>query len=169
MTINIQPIHKGNPFQQYPQLLTIWPEPYISIVQEAIIEDLEIDSQDIPLYDIGGIYLIEHNNYVIGITGFFITTHEPEEIYLRWHGVISNQRGNGYSKEALTLVLKETLAKYPNATTIIELVPMNDYGLPLIKHFEKLGFLAVGDMEKYDWADHYWQPYHLNISQFLNL
>ena len=165
-----------NPFQQYPQLLTIWPEPSNSNMQEGYGLDIE-NSILQPEIDYGLMYLVCLGEEVVGLTGLFIEygdgysyPYNPElqSAYLRWHGIIPSLRGQGYAKEALTLMLREARFKYPSLTTLIELIPQTYYSESIVHFFRKMGFFAVGQSEKYDWSDYQWQPYHLNIDQYLN-
>lgn len=151
------------PFQAHPQLLAIWPEPFCRIMQEAVTDDLTVKDQ----YDIGGIYLIARAGEVIGITGYFLYEHDASTLGLRWHGFVPSHRGQHYSEPIIAQVLRAAIEKHPQARTLIELVPLTDYGKPLERHFKTLGFQPVGDCEQYDWADNHWQPYALDIHAFL--
>jgi L-amino acid N-acyltransferase YncA len=163
--LGIERLISGDPFSDHPQLGHIWPEPYASIAREAVTEHLA-EQDD---YDIGGIYLIKEDSDVIGITGYFLYDTEATVLGLRWHGLVPEQRGKGYSPRILGMVLIEALARHPRAETLIELVPVTTYGETLEPHFKKMGFTPVGDTEKYEWAEHSWQPYHLEIANFLKL
>lgn len=173
--IHIQVINES-PFQQHPQLLTIWPEPSNTVMQEGIHETLEI-MKNAPDIDVGMISLILKDNEVIGLSGFFpINENEQwdifnpyqETIYLRWHGIIPSHRGQDYSKQALILVLEEAIKKYPFVEHIIELIPQTSYKEYLEKHFIEMGFKPVGEKEKYSWSEYWWQPHQLNIKEFFN-
>lgn len=164
--ITIKQIFSGNPYKTYPQLQKIWPEPFKTIAEEVVDEHFQLEKDD-PNFDIGGMYLIYKNDHVIGITGYFLYNEEVTEIGLRWHGIIPEERGNNYSEIAMNQVLEQAKWRFPQVTTLIELVPQTEYGIPLEKHFKKLGFNPVGEKEVYDWSEYSWQPYHLNIKLFL--
>lgn len=175
--IHIEPLVQGNPFETYPKLLTIWPEPSNSTMHEITLFTISVIEQA-PELDIGGLYLIYKNDEVIGLTGFFID--EPDEyirpyaahkdlstLYLRWTGVIPEYRGLGYSSEAFDLVLREAAKRYPKLDTMIELIPQTSYNQPIERYFTSLGFKPVGESEQYDWSPHKWQPYHLDTKAYL--
>lgn len=173
-SLNITKTLTGNPFVDHPQLNEIWADPYRSIAIEAITEDLASAEE----VDIGSIFLIKSDDKVIGITGYYIYDYEPNELSpkvsatkcilgLRWHGLVPDQRGSGFSKEVIKMVLAEARSKHPEASTMIELIPVNPYGETLKGHFNRLGFKSVGAIEKYEWADNFWQPFHLDIDRFL--
>lgn len=169
--ITLEKIVTGNPFHDYPQLKSIWPEPYLSIATEAVLDDIKIQNQ----VDIGEIFLIKKNDSVIGITGYFHWDTETSKdnsgfsnaVGLRWHGIVDEYRGERISKEAISLVLHSVISKYPSIETLIELVPVNPYGNKLRPHFEHLGFVPIGNPEEYDWAEDLWQQYHLPIENFI--
>lgn len=174
--ITLEKVIHENPFEKYPQLQNIWPEPFKTTAMEATVEHFDL-SKNYPDIDIGNIYIIKHQNDVIGITGFYIYTEDDSfkeynpnmsNFGLRWHGIISEQRGKGYSELAMILVAKEISNLYNKAEKLIELIPQTTYGNPLKKHFEKLGFTSFGQVENYDWSEYAWQPYELNIPAFLN-
>jgi hypothetical protein len=164
------------PFVQYPQLLTIWPEPSNTNMQTGYRLDIE-DMKVRPELDFGLMYLIKKDNEVIGVTGLFIIYDDEEDrpynpeletAYLRWHGVIPACRGQGYAQEALRLMLVNAKEKYPKLQTLIELIPQAPYAMYLNEHFSKQGFVSVGMREKYDWSEYEWQPYHLDVEKYLN-
>jgi GNAT superfamily N-acetyltransferase len=153
----------GSPFDLYPQLQTIWPEPYNSIAHEISSEDSNT----------GEIYLITLDDEVVGITGVFSSEdypedqlgEHPENIYLRWTGVVPNIRKSGIGRAALDLLLRDVCPfHYPNRKHLVELVPHTDYGRTVVEpFFQKVGFVKHGPLERYDWIDHEWQPYLLTF------
>ena len=169
--ISIYPISQGCPFSEYPQLNTIWSPEMTALAQEAIDESFVAKNEF--SYEIGEIYLIKDGSDVVGITGFFPYEYDANfldsihRVGLRYHGLIPEYRGKGYSPEIIRQLLVAIINKYPNAETLIELAPVNEYGDIQKKHFERLGFVTTGPSEKYDWAEHRWQPMHLNIHDFL--
>lgn len=62
----------------------------------------------------------------------------------------------------------EVQKRYPFIQTLVELIPQTHYSKSIEEHFKHLGFKAIGEQEKYDWSDYMWQPYHLDIPQYLN-
>jgi RimJ/RimL family protein N-acetyltransferase len=151
----------GNPFEEHPQLRGVWPAELQRIAEEATREALV----DMPRGDIGGLYLITKGSQVIGITGFFYVD-SVDEPYLRWHGVVPAARGNGYSQLAMQLLVERIKAKRPHAKGLTELVPQNDYGVAVGRHFAKLGFVKSGALETYNWSHHAWQPVRLDIARW---
>jgi RimJ/RimL family protein N-acetyltransferase len=165
-----------SPFDEHPQLKTIWPEPSNSDMQEGYTSYIQI-TKDNPQIDFGPMYLIKNKEKVIGITGVFLEDengqcypYDPEThtVYLRWHGIVPSERRKGYSDEAMNLLLKEVQLRYPKIQTLIELIPERSYSESIRKHFEHLGFVPVGEKQKFDWAECFWQAYHLNVPQYLN-
>ncbi|MBU9200025.1 hypothetical protein KTD31_01235 [Burkholderia multivorans] len=161
--IELVDVTRGNPFEEHPQLRTIWPAEFHVIAEEATVDTVV---EDMPRGDIGGLYLVTKCAQVIGITGFFYVD-SIEEPYLRWHGIVPAERGRGYSRLALQLVVARIKAKIPNAKGLIELVPqtLTDYGVGIGRHFAALGFVENGDLETYDWSSYTWQPVRLDIAQ----
>ena len=138
---------------------TIWPEPLLSRARYDTVESL-IDIDD---DDFGAIFLVTAAAQVIGITGYYHYNDSGTELGLRWHGLLRAWRGAGHSARVLGLLRAHIMQREPQATTLIELVPDTEYGVPLRRHFGKLGFVPVGPVEHYDWSLHGWQPYHLQF------
>ncbi|KVP17001.1 hypothetical protein [Burkholderia ubonensis] len=159
--ITLQPVTRGNPFEEYPQLRTIWPAEFQVIAEEATVETV---ANEMPHGDVGGIFLVVKADQVIGITGFFYVD-SVEEPYLRWHGLVPAERRNGYSRRALEMVVARIKEKIPTAKGLTELVPQTqtDYGVGIGKHFDALGFVKSGELETYDWSPYAWQPVRLDI------
>lgn len=158
--IHIEQITFQNPFELFPYLKEIWPNASSAIAQEATQE--AIKNQDI------GLYIIMKDYEPIGMTGFFINGDDNKELGLRWHGIIPMERGNGYSKEAMKLVFEQALIYMPQTQFIVEYVPLTDYNPPIVKHFTKLGFIKVEQVETPDWTPHRIQGYKINIHKFLD-
>ena len=152
-----------NPFKEYPQLNTIWPQPYLGIATEVIDEHFAVADT----HYIGAVLLIKKEGTVIGITGFVPFDNELVNFGLRWHGVVPEERGKKHSEKVLEMVAQTLTALHPTAQLLTELVPQSEYGRPLEKHFQSLGFKKVGEPEKYDWSDDQWQGYSLDIAEFL--
>jgi len=143
----------GNPFELFPQLRTIWPQPYAQIAEEASGEDSHT----------GQVLLIMYLNVVVGITGVFDDCDYPDDIFLRWHGVIPEARRSGIARKALELLIYSACNKfYPDRKNLVELVPDNEYGRTIVEpFFQHIGFVKRGPLETWDWIDHAWQPYVL--------
>lgn len=155
--LSIEPATE-NPFFAYPALKAIWPPLSQAIAEEATEETLAAEED--------GIFLIKKDNQVIGMSGYFIIDN-PEEAYLRWHGIIPSERQKGYSKEALTLILQEVQKDIPEAKRLVELVPVTEYSGYLIEHFERLGFKPRGTPQTMDWTPNLLQEYVVDIADFL--
>lgn len=150
-------------FEQHPEILGIWPPSHAKIVQEAVTENL----QQAEFTDIGGIYALMLEGKAIGITGYYPFADDFKESGLRWHGILNEYRGVGYSKEGMRLMLGDALARHPNMETLIELLPVTQEGQHNRQYFESLGFRARGKQEIFSWADHAWQEMAANISDLM--
>lgn len=157
--ISLQEVFSGNPFADHPQLRTIWPAEFAVIAEEAAVESLEEAKHG----DIGGLFLVAKDDQIIGITGYFYC-EDIDEPFLRWHGIIPAERGNGYSGIALRQVVDRIKDKLPAARGLTELVPQNGAGPEIEKHFVSLGFTRNGVQEKYDWSPYAWQPIRLDLT-----
>lgn len=164
----------GNPFNDYPLLRDIWTDPLDKLAEEGVVESLEYKGRQ----DMGDIFLIMKDESVIGITGYYPYSYEsddtgqllgyPDKLGLRWHGIIPEERNNGYSTEAFKQLIDAAGLRFPLATTLVELVPLTEVQAPISKYFSDLGFIAKGRSETYDWSDNAWQPYHLDMPDFKN-
>lgn len=132
--IELVPVTAGDdPFVDHPSLQDIWPEPYrgeaarISRVHSAT----------------GEIFYVALDGVVVGITGvFFEENIAPEDVYLRWTGVVPTARQEGLGRSVIRLVAQLCQERYPTRKRLIELVPDNAYGHAIPKpFFEKIGFL----------------------------
>lgn len=170
-----------NPFKEYDVLNYIWDKKLTEVAEEGVLESIEIKNE----YEIGKIYLIKHNDDVVGITGFY-PYHDFElnnkfdfnkklDVGLRWHGVINECRNQGVSRHVLTTLANEILHRYPNASNLIELVPLykdngamlaiTECGVDILKYFKKLGFVGVSGVEKYSWHPDYWVKFKIDINK----
>jgi hypothetical protein len=161
MSITIELYTGHNPFEEYPQLRDIWPEPFKSIAEEAVIEHLGLIGQ----CEVGDIFIVRMDEQVIGVSGYFPYDEAISDLGLRWHGIIPAERGNGYSGMVLEMVAKCALERFPRAGSMIELVPLTDYGKPLGKYFGKVGFEPFGQPETYEWSENAWQPYRIPLAR----
>jgi N-acetylglutamate synthase-like GNAT family acetyltransferase len=152
-----------NPFRQYPELKTIWLPELAKLAEEAIDETFE-EVAEYPDEDIGGIFLIQQDNKVMGITGFYPTENESQ-FFLRWHGLLNEYRGLGYSEHIIRAIAEHIENAYPQAKELIEYMPVIDEYIPIKNYFEKLGFKKVGNPENVDWSDYEWQSYSLELNK----
>lgn len=153
-------LYRGqNPFAEWPALRSIWPEPHRSLAEEAVVEHLQ-QMKDVELGDIQMILL---DGRTVGISGYFPYDAEGTNLGLRWHGILPEVRGQGISAKALQLVARRAIERFPQAGNLIELVPLTDEGEVISSYFSKLGFAPVGEPETYEWAEHAWQPYAINL------
>lgn len=162
--IHLRPVYFGAPFQEHPQLLSIWPEPYLATAQEGVAESLALIGEE----DIGAIFLVMNDQEAIGISGYFIYNEDASALGLRWHGLLEEHRGTGLSERVLEAVLGHAKQQHPNARELIELVPLSEYGAGVARSFVRMGFAPQGAAQRYEWSDHPWQPYSLDIDAFLN-
>lgn len=135
------------PFEKWPQLQTIWPEPYASEAAEA--SDIDWLSTDEPIMP------ISVAGEVVGITGWFYMEKpwrqyaKKGDVYLRWHGIVPEHRRKGYAAEALRQVLvmllgRATIGGKP-IRQLVELAPHNEYGRTVAApFFEAMGFVNEG-------------------------
>lgn len=150
--------HGANPFEQHPQLKTIWPAASQALAEEATMEALDAVGPNVHC----GIYLAKLGEEVVGMTGFMVTLDGPEP-FLRWHGVVPKHRGQGLSAQVLALVKTEIARHLPKAKTLTELIPRAENYADLSRHFEKLGFVKTGPVERYSWSNYAWQPWQLTL------
>jgi hypothetical protein len=126
----------GDPFSEFPQLRTIWPEPYATAAAEASAADAWT----------GDVWLVcKDKTNVIGITGIFIDPEYEEDVFLRWHGIVPSERGTGAAKAALLETYRILGRK-----RLVELVPDNEYGWTVVQpFFLSMGFVRDGDAQDY--------------------
>jgi GNAT superfamily N-acetyltransferase len=150
----------GNPFETYPQLRAIWPKPYATFAERASTRDSET----------GQVLLITFEGTVVGISGVFDERDDKDDIYLRWTGVVPGLRGRGIGKRAIELLVDEVCPRfYATRSSLIELVPENEYGRTLVEpFFRAVGFAKHGGLVTYDWINHAWQPYILHFKTGLD-
>lgn len=117
-------------FNAVPMIRDIWPEPYATPAAEAYQED----------HRSGQIFLITDGDLVLGLTGYFFDA-KPGIAYLRWTGVRHQYRHLGYASLAIKMLVTR-LSDLGIATKLVELVPDNEYGVPVKAFFESLGFVA---------------------------
>lgn len=103
-----------NPFNQYPELYSIWEPDLAVIAKEAIDETFEL-MRVYPDADIGAIYLIKLDSKTIGISGYFPNNPEFSEFVLRWHGLLPEYQGKGYSDAILKHIEEHLITSYPDS------------------------------------------------------
>lgn len=164
-SIYLERILKGDPFEEHPQLKTIWPDHFSQLAAEAARDDLALLQEGHS--ELSGLFFIKKEDEIIGITGYYPFNEEISTLGLRWHGVVHAERRKGYSEFAMGLVCSAALEHFPEVSELVELVPCTEYGVPLEEHFKYLGFTKRGEPEKYDWAENHWQAYHLDMRSFV--
>lgn len=168
MNITLRPYYGNNPFTDHLPLRTIWQGPLQRLAEEGTYEVL---TEENTYYASEGlqrpddVFLIYLGDQIIGITGFFFEDN-PHEIFLRWHGIIPEYRRQGFSTQALGLVLQEAVRQFPDVHTVIENVPEHDASI--LAFFAPLGFTPTGPLEYDEWSDMVWQQYAADIATVLN-
>lgn len=133
----------------------IWPAPYANSAAAATSSDWE--SGEICAITWRSHYAIYSSEAkIVGITGWFHDPEAPEDIYLRWTGILPEYRLMGFGKDALDMLIKSLRYKFPNHKRLIELVPDNEYGATVaLPFFLKYGFVKddayVPPAEKTEW------------------
>lgn len=128
-------------FERHPRLNYIW---QIQAMQERAEKSYcEWDTED----KTGEIFLILKNKSPIGITGWWPDEKIHELLRLRWHGILPEERGRGYSETALTLLLQRLSSiAPPQYLYLSESVSIKRVDAAQVqRHFEKLGFKAFDD------------------------
>lgn len=120
----VRPMTKGFARQMH----EIWPEPYASPAAAAYAED----------WTSGQIFLLIVDWEIVGVTGFFLDS-DSDCIYLRWTGIVPKHRRKGYAAAAL-MALRERLKPAHAGRKLVELVPDNEYGVPVKQFFLAQGF-----------------------------
>ena len=161
LTLSAFTINSDNPFNEYPDLFSIWEPDLAIIAKEAIDEYVEL-SKEHPDADLGRIFIITApSNKTVGLTGYFPSKEDFSEFTLRWHGMLPEYCGLGYSKKIINILTSIIKDKYPNAKKLIEIMPSDK---PILKsYFKKLGFIQDGEEFKIDWSTKDWQSYSLTI------
>jgi len=138
--------HPGvrNPFEEYPVLEEIWPDPYRAFAYEASKEDCQT----------GQILFIINRFNVVGITGIFFEPENDEDVFLRWTGIMPEARKFGIGKQAIQQVISLCKGWLPGRKRLVELIPDNEYGDRLVEpFFYRCGFVPskIGKHEVCDW------------------
>lgn len=146
--ISLIGVASGNPFEDHPALRTIW-APALGLHAETdTVADLALGRDRDPHHN--NIYLIQNESgQVVGVTGFYQPMNDPEVLGLRWHGIIPEYRGRGYSHASIEAVCLIAATQNQNAKSIIEYVSMDDAeeAAKLAKHFQNLAFFFDGDAQ----------------------
>lgn len=138
--LEIRRVTAGNPFVEYPQLRSIWHSGLHAHIEADTVSDLAGGMVDMAR---NHVFLVLAEGQVVGITGFYVLA--PWQVGLRWHGIVPEARGLGYSLGAFRLLCSEVTNAFHEARVIVELVEMSDEKAPqLIQHFRALGFQPLG-------------------------
>jgi hypothetical protein len=86
------------------------------------------------------------NGRKIGITGYFLKELSPDTAGLRWHGIVQEERGYGYSTMALKLVADRIASTHKAIKYLAEALPT--YRKDALGYFKGLGFVEWNDTEK---------------------
>lgn len=166
--IGLSEVTAGNPFERFPQLRAVWPDPKLqALAEEATIEEVDRLSQHVKT---GPIFLVVHVDEatkaqrVVGITGFFIYDETGLNLGLRWHGIVPDERGKGFSRIALEQVRDIARQAVPGAERLIELIPCTPDRADIEPYFRAMGFKPHGPEETHEWAKHAWQPFALDLA-----
>ncbi len=145
----------ANPFDTYPELLDIWPHR-----RQELLRDVE-DCLDNP--HIERMFLIIHDNKVVGLTGFY---QYDDNVGLNWHGVLPEYRRYGLGRQALEELIPLAAAHYPDAEYLIEELPA-DREENLKWFFLKAGFKRTDTLVDKPWItqDTDWIEYRLHLGK----
>ena len=133
----------------------IWPAPYADPAAAATSADWQ--SGEICAITWRSHYSLRSSEAkIVGITGWFHDPEAPEDIYLRWTGVLPECRRMGFGEDGLNMLIKHLSYNFPNHKRLIELVPDNEYGRTVaLPFFQAYGFekdeAFVPPAEKTDW------------------
>lgn len=133
-----------NPFEAYPALRRIWSDERSAHAEADTVKDLALGINNDPHLNRVDL-IVDRAGEVVGITGFFRPVPGDEtRIGLRWHGIVPEHRGKGYSELAVDAVCRVAVCYHPCATEIVEYVPLANCanGDSLRAYFERLGFVA---------------------------
>ena len=154
MTLTLREVETGtNPFEDHPQLRSIWPEEFQTIAEDITEDELVLGPTD------GPILLIEDEGEVIGITGAFVWPDNFNEMGLRWTGIVPERRRDGVATLALAELIEYVKSKDYTITALVELLPNNDYGDKIKPFFKSFGFEKRGEPEYFDWLGTEGQEY----------
>jgi len=152
----LKPELHSNPFEDYPQLRGIWPDPlHQQCAEEVDVEDL---SSGLP---VGPILLILADGEVVGITGTFSWPTDVRLMGLRWTGVIPSRRREGICEAAILQLFDYLEENDWSCSGLVEIMPCTAYGDTLKPFFAKLGFKPIGEPEHHDWLGSDGQEYLL--------
>lgn len=141
-SLSVERVTSGNPFADYPQLRCIWHDGLQEHVEADTVSDLLAGQED-KAENI--VLLIRRNDEVIGITGVYSMLNNPDDLGLRWHGIIPSARKTKASAAAFYEVIKIVRLERKTKYRIIECIEMKDPNAGrLISHFLNLGFKCDG-------------------------
>lgn len=89
------------------------------------------------------VYLVKHNNYVVGVCGLYELDNK-EELWLGWFGIIPTYRGRKFGK--ISLDFMKSIAKSRDCKKILSYVDKE--GKPL-EFYYKNGFKLISTVKDY--------------------
>jgi len=145
-----------NPLPEHPEILDIWPHR-----RSEIIRDIS-DALNDPEHE--QLFLIVHNNKVVGITGYY---KYDNQVGLNWHGILQEYSKLGLGLQALKDLIPLACEKYPHAEYLIEELPA-DREDKLKGFFLKVGFVRTDVLVDKPWitTDTDWIEYRLSLKRY---
>lgn len=145
-------------FESHPQLLSIWPTTLLELAREGFVEFGRCP---------GGRFLIESEDRIVGITGYFWVKNDPGHLRQRWHGLVPEARGRGLSGAVMREAARRGRERFPSAHRLIESMPAGTMGAEIARHYESLGFSKFDPPERGGQAGLDWQSYAVDLDHFL--
>lgn len=102
---------------------------------------------------------------MIGTTGYY--RYDDTSVGLCWHGLIANERKKGISRLAFDMMCKRAIEEYPNASSIVELIPHDRFAF-VQPYFKKLGFECTLEAPlEFEWLpkDQVWYVYRKKLGE----
>jgi len=124
----------------FPGIKTIWQNP--KAVAEALHWTRNWGSDPKAT---GEIFFIARNGRRMGITGYFLKKATLDTAGLRWHGIVEEERGYGYSTMALKFLAEEIAQRHKGIKYLSEALPL--YRKDAMRYFKRLGFHEWDDPE----------------------
>jgi len=150
--VSLRPVFSGNPFEDHPQLRSIWSGDYATWAENQTVRCLE-NPEGRKVFLIVG-----DDGCVVGITGYYFYD-DSRALGLRWHGVVSCMQRHFYSRSAIDLLCTIGKSDHPDREVLVELMPVDEVA-QLDKPFRRHGFLPVGGPIEEDWLmPGKWQGY----------
>lgn len=123
--------------EKYPKLKNIWEN--VTLQNRALKSIIDWN----PKEKTGEIFLIKKDFEIIGVTGWFVDNNILDTVRMRWHGIIPEERGKGYSEKALDLLCSHIRKTVPKQYKYISesYTKDSEFSYKIRKHFEKVGFV----------------------------